>query len=123
MSVDPTRRIVLLAGAATAAARPAAAEQAAMRRILAVPWSGDRSWPNWVAFEEELHRLGYVDSRNLAIDYIRRAFEMSPPALTEAIGVQIGHGAEVIIVSGSEHTLAAAVAATRTVPIVMIAVD
>jgi putative ABC transport system substrate-binding protein len=121
MSARPTRRAVLLAGV-TAAIGPRAAGDATIRRILVVP-TGERSWSHWIAFEDELRRFGYIDGRNLVIDYLPRAFEMSPPALTESIAAQIDHGAEVIIAAGSEHTLAAAVAATQTVPIVMLAVD
>jgi putative ABC transport system substrate-binding protein len=123
MSGFPTRRAVLLAGATAAITPRATAEDAPMRRILTVAWAAGPSWPNWVAFNDELRRLGYTDGRNIAIDHIWRAVELTPPALTEAIAAQLGHGAEIIIASGSEHTLAAAAAATRTVPIVVIAVD
>jgi putative ABC transport system substrate-binding protein len=123
MSARPTRRAVLLAGAAAAITRRAAAADVPIRRILVVPSSADRSWPHWVAFEDELHHLGATDGRNIGINYILRASEMSPPALTEAIAAQLNQGAEVIIASGSEHTLAAAAAATHSIPIVMIPLD
>ena len=116
------RELLLLLGSATIVRR-AAAEDSPIRRILVVPWSGERSWPHWVAFEDELRRLGYADGRNIAIDYILRASEMGPPALTEAIAAQTRRGAEVIVAGGSEQTLAAAAAAARTLPIVMIPVD
>jgi putative ABC transport system substrate-binding protein len=123
MSAHPTRRAVLVAGAAAAITQRAAAADVPIRRILVVASSGERSSPHWVAFEDELRRLGYTNGRNGALNYILRAIEMSPPALTEAIAAQLGQGAEVIIVSGSARTLDAAAAATRTVPIVMIAID
>ena len=123
MSDHPTRWAVLLVGAAAAITRRAAAADIPIRRILVVPWSGERSWPHWVAFEDELHRLGYTDGRDIAIEYISHASELNPPALTEVIAAQLSQGAEVIVASGSEHTLAAAAAATRTIPIVMIPVD
>ena len=122
MSAYPTRRAVLFAGAATAITRRAAAADVPSAAYSWSPGQGNVRGRTGSP-SKTLHRLGYVGGRNLAIDYILRAFEMSPPALTEAIGVQIGHGAEVVIASGSEHTLAAATAATRIVPIVMIAVD
>jgi len=123
MSAHPTRPAVLVAGAAAAITQRAAAADVPIRRILVVASSGERSSPHWVAFEDELRRLGYTNGRNGALNYILRAIEMSPPALTEAIAAQLGQGAEVIIVSGSARTLDAAAAATRTVPIVMIAID
>ena len=123
MSAHPTRRAILLAGETAALAPRAAAADAPMRRILAIAGGSGPSQPNWIAFEEELRRLGYTDGRNIAIDHIWRAFELTPPALTEAIAAQLGRGAEIIIASGQEQTLAAAAATTRTVPIVMIAFD
>ena len=123
MTARPTRRTVLLTGVATVIALGAAAEDSPIRRILVVPWTAERSDAHWVAFEDELRRLGHTDGHNIVIDYILRAVEMSPPGLTEAIAARINYGVEVIIASGSERTLAAAAAATRTVPIVMIAID
>jgi hypothetical protein len=104
------RELLLLLGSATIAPR-AVAEDSPIRRILVVPWSGDRSWPHWVAFEDELRRLGYTDGRNIAIEYILRASEMRPPALIEAIAAQTRRGAEISVAGGSEQTLAAAAAA------------
>ena len=123
MTARPTRRTVLLTGVATVIALGAAAEDSPIRRILVVPWTAERSDAHWVAFEDELRRLGHTDGHNIVIDYILRAVEMSPPGLTEAIAARINYGVEVIIASGSERTLTAAAAATRTVPIVMIAID
>ena len=90
MSAHPTRRAILLAGATAAIAPRAAAADAPMRRILAIAGGSGPSQPNWIAFEEELRRLGYTDGRNIAIDHIWRAFELTPPALTEAIAAQLG---------------------------------
>ena len=118
-----TRRELLLLLGNAAIARQAAAENAVMRRIVPIAGEGGRSWPNWVAFEEELGQAGYINGRNIAMDYIFRSVELSPPALTEAIAAELARGAEVIIAYGPERTLAAAVAATHTVPIVMVAID
>jgi len=123
MSAHPTRRAILFTGAAAAIASQAIAEDAAMHRIVVVAGASGPSLPNWVAFDDELRRLGYTDGGNIAIDHIWRAVELTQPTLTEAIAAQLGHGAEIIIAAGQEHTLAAAAAATRTVPIAMIAFD
>jgi putative ABC transport system substrate-binding protein len=117
------RRELLLVLGSAAIARRAPAENTLMRRIVPIAGEGGRSWPNWVAFEDELRHAGYTDGRNIAIDYIWRSVELSPPALTEAIAAALGRGAEVIIAYGPERTLAAAIAATHTIPIVMVAID
>jgi putative ABC transport system substrate-binding protein len=114
---------LLLAAAAVAAAPRASAEEAAVRRIFFIAGAGARSNPNIATFEDEMRRLGYIDGRNLAIDYLLRSVDLTPEALTEAISVQIARGAEVLISFGPERTLKAAVAATRSVPIVMVAID
>ena len=123
MSARPTRRAVLIAGAAMAIASRAAAEEAPTRRIFFIAGAGARSGPNIATFEDELRQLGYSDGRNIAIDYLLRSVDLTPEALTEAITAQIARGAQVIIAYGPERTLKAAVAATRDVPIVMAAVD
>jgi putative ABC transport system substrate-binding protein len=123
VSARPTRRAVLLAGAAMAIASRAAAEEAPTRRIFFIAGAGARSGPNIATFEDELRQLGYSDGRNIAIDYLLRSVDLTPEALTEAITAQIARGAQVIIAYGPERTLKAAVAATRDVPIVMAAVD
>jgi putative tryptophan/tyrosine transport system substrate-binding protein len=123
MSGHPTRRVLLLAGAAAAAAPRASAEEAPARRVFFIAGAGVRSNPNIATFEDEIRRLGYTDGPNIAIDYILRSVDLTPEALTEAIAARIGRGAEVIIAWGPERTLKAAVAATRSVPIVMAAID
>jgi putative tryptophan/tyrosine transport system substrate-binding protein len=117
------RRELLLLMGSTTIARQAADDDAAMRRIVPIAGEGGRSWPNWVAFADELGQAGYTDGHNIAIDYIFRSVTLSPPALTQAIDAELGRGAEVIIAYGPERTLAAAVAATHTIPIVMVDYD
>jgi putative tryptophan/tyrosine transport system substrate-binding protein len=123
MSAHLTRRAILLAVTAAAITPRAVAQGAPIRRILTVAGASGPSFPTWVAFDDELHHLGYTDGRNIAIDRIWRAFELRQPALTEEISAQLGRGAEIIVTSGQEQSLAAATAATRTVPIVMIAIE
>ena len=90
MSAHPTRRAILFTGAAAAIASQAIAEDAAMHRIVVVAGASGPSLPNWVAFDDELRRLGYTDGRNIAIDHIWRAVELTQPTLTEAIAAQLG---------------------------------
>ena len=118
----PTRRVLLLAGAVATAALRAIADDAP-RRIFFVAGAGARSNPNIATFEDEMRRLGYTDARNVTIDYLLRSVDLSSEALTEAIAAQIGRGGEVIVAYGPERTLKSAVAATRSIPIVMAAID
>jgi putative tryptophan/tyrosine transport system substrate-binding protein len=122
MTARPTRR-VLLAGAAAAITSRATAGDATVRRIIVVAGARTRLTPNLVAFEDELRRLGHIDGGNTAIDYVLRSGELSTSALTEAIAARISDRADAIIAIGPERALAAAAAATRTVPIVMVAID
>ena len=122
MMGHPTRRILLLAGAVAIATLRAIADDAP-RRISFVAGAGARSNPNIATFEDEMRRLGYTDARDITIDYLLRSVDLSSQALTEAIAAQIGRGAEVIVAYGPERTLKSAVAATRSIPIVMAAID
>jgi putative tryptophan/tyrosine transport system substrate-binding protein len=118
-----TRRELLLLLGSTTIARQAAAQDAPMRRIFFIAGAGVRTNSNIATFEDEMRRLGYIDGRNIALDYLLRSVDLTPEALAEAITGRIGQGSEVIIAYGPERTLKAAVAATHTIPIVMVAVD
>jgi putative ABC transport system substrate-binding protein len=80
-----------------------------------------RSAPQFVAFEETLHQLMGKDSRELTIDFLvlDGDAERYPAAMQDLVSRQ----PDVLIAPGPEVSLNAARAATRTIPIVMIAVD
>lgn len=72
------------------------------------------------AFRQEMRRLGYTEGRNLAIEY-RSAdgqFDRLPTLAAELVGLNV----DVIASSVTQATLAA-MKATETIPIVMIAVS
>src|SRR5215469_4199112 len=124
MTARPTRRVILLAGAAAAiTSRATVGDATVLRRIVVIAGARVRLTPNLVALEDELRRLGHIDGENTAIDYVLRSGEVTSSALTEAIAVKINDGADAIIAIGPERALAAAAAATRTIPIVMVAID
>ena len=78
-----------------------------------------RQRPTWRAFEQRLHELGYVEGENLAVDYsIERNFHLYASATQEMIRRKVD-----IIVTTSNDALKSAMAATNTLPIVMIALD
>ena len=81
-----------------------------------------RSNPEHVAFEERLRELGYVEGRNLTIDFVR---DIDPDRLAAAVGEFARRGVDVIVTGGQEALLKAAITATaaRSTPVVFRAVD
>ena len=118
----PTRRVLLLAGCGrdsrTACDRRGRPAAHLLRR---------RGWRPLKPGHRDLRRrnasTGLYRRRNVTIDYLLRSVDLSSEALTEAIAAQIGRGGEVIVAYGPERTLKSAVAATRSIPIVMAAID
>jgi putative ABC transport system substrate-binding protein len=78
-----------------------------------------RERPTWRAFEQRLRELGYVEGENLAVDYsIERNFHLYASATQEMIRRKVD-----IIIATSNDVLKLAMAATNTLPIVMVALD
>jgi putative ABC transport system substrate-binding protein len=75
----------------------------------------------YVAFEQHLRELGYVEGQNLATEFRTAAghAERLPALAAELVRLQV----DVIGTPGPEATLQAARQATSTIPIVMIAVN
>jgi putative ABC transport system substrate-binding protein len=114
-----TRRgfITLLGGAA--AAWPVAARAQQTYR-LGVLTGRSRDEPNFVAFFEELRQVGIVEGQQLTVD--ARGFKTREdryPALAVEL---VASGVDAILAAG-DAAIAAAQAATRTVPIVGISDD
>jgi putative ABC transport system substrate-binding protein len=80
-----------------------------------------RSDPTNVAFEDRLRELGYVEGRNLTIDFVR---DNDPDRMAAAVDELARRGVDVIAL-GNEATLKAAVTGTgaRSTPVVFRAVD
>jgi putative ABC transport system substrate-binding protein len=117
------RREVLL-GLATAAVgkvsalrAQAAAKSLHMAAILMTPPTASY----WVAFMKRLRELGYREGENL----LAEVFDGHEQAdhLVENLKERINKGVTVVVASGPEITVKLAIAATSTVPIVMIAFD
>jgi hypothetical protein len=78
--------------------------------------------PGILALEHQLSALGWDEGHNLRIDYIQ--FDSTDPERTLAMAAAlVDRGVDVIYAGGPEVALKSAVTATRTVPIVMQAVD
>ena len=81
-----------------------------------------RLLPGIPAFEQQLRELGYEESRNLRLDFLQLSgTEIS--RVRETAAQLVGRGVDVILAGGPEIALQSALTATRTVPIVMVAID
>ena len=79
-----------------------------------------RSSPERVAFEDRLRELGYVEGRNLAIDYVHYD---SLDHGAAAVGEMAQRRFDVLLIGGQKELIEAAVTTARSVPVVTTAVD
>jgi putative ABC transport system substrate-binding protein len=79
-----------------------------------------RSSPERVAFEDRLRELGYVEGRNLAIDFIH---DNDLDRLAAAVGEMARRRVDVLVIGGQDEVIKAAVTTARSVPVVTTAVD
>jgi putative tryptophan/tyrosine transport system substrate-binding protein len=115
--IAPIKRrefITLLGTAAAAWPLAASAQQRPTPRIGIIDQS-----PIWDHFRRGLSELGYVDGRNIVIEY--RSAQGQPDQLAAVASELAGLSVDVIVTSGSAATHTAQ-QATRTIPIVMIAI-
>src|SRR6476659_6602994 len=95
--------------------------QAKAVRLGAVPAGAPRTSPNWQAFTRRLADLGYVEGRNLTIEF--RNADGQPDRFPELMTELVRRGVDVLLPIGPESSLRAARAATADLPIVVVAVD
>ena len=79
-----------------------------------------RSSDERVAFEDRLRELGYVEGRNLEIDYVH---DNDLDRLAAAVGELAQRRVDVLLIGGQGELIKAAVTAARSVPVVTTAVD
>jgi len=81
-----------------------------------------RSHPAHIAFEDRLRELGYVEGRNLTIDFVQNN---DLDRLAVAVGEFARRGVDVIVTGGQDAVLKAAITVTaaRATPVVFRAVD
>jgi putative tryptophan/tyrosine transport system substrate-binding protein len=116
--------ITLLGG--TAVALPLTAQAQPADRIARVGFFGaDRSAPlpdtTYRAFIDELQIHGFKNGQNLIVDY--RRVEQDLPALSADAAELVRSNVNVLVTQGTEPALQAALGATRTLPIVMMAAN
>ena len=77
--------------------------------------------PNYVEFIGRLRELGYVEGDTLAVEYIN--LEGHPERYDEFMRELVRRRVDLIYALGQEENLRAAMAATSTIPIVMLAIS
>jgi putative ABC transport system substrate-binding protein len=118
------RRAFLSTLSGSLLAAPLAAEGQQVGRVVrigAVSAGAPRSSPHWVAFAQRLGELGYVEGRNLSIEF--RSADGRPERFPDLMSELVRLGVDVILPVGPEASLRAAQKATTTVPIVVVAID
>jgi putative tryptophan/tyrosine transport system substrate-binding protein len=73
------------------------------------------------AFLDELKKSGFIEGQNLTIEVVRE--DQDAQRLFAETADLVRSNVELLAVSGSEITLQAAIAASRTIPIVMLAIN
>src|SRR6516225_10932108 len=113
--------VALLVGLVVASVPASQAEETPTRIFhIGIVSPIPRSSPDEVAFEDRLRELGYVEGRNLAIDYVQ---DDDPDRRAVAVGELARRGVDVIKVGGRDAELKAAVSAARPTPVVFTAVE
>jgi putative ABC transport system substrate-binding protein len=112
--------ITFIGGAA--AAWPLAARAQQPTKILRVGTVAGtpKSSPQWAAFERRMGELGYQEGRNFSFDFLQVASADEYEALYRKLAAR---APDAILAIGPEIGLKSALAVTRTLPIVMIAID
>jgi putative ABC transport system substrate-binding protein len=116
------RGFVLGAGAALLSARLAGAAFAEKIYRIGIVSVGNnpRSAPFYVAFEQRLRELGWIDGNNLTIDFQTGE---TAPQVSQLVARLVERSPDVILIAGPELGLKAASEATRTIPVVVVALN
>jgi putative ABC transport system substrate-binding protein len=111
--------IILLSGITTAWSLAASAQSTGMLRVGMVG-AQPRSSPFYTAFLQRLAELGYQQGKNLAFEFIQAANSEDYARGNQEL---IRRNVDILIATGTEIALKSALAATNTLPIVMLAFD
>jgi putative ABC transport system substrate-binding protein len=113
--------ITLLGGAATWPLAARAQQQPAKKMLRVGTVSGTpQSSPQWAAFLGRMAELGYQEGKTFVFDVVPAASEEEYETGYRTL---VAREPDIIMATGVEIALKSAMAATRTLPIVMIAID
>jgi putative ABC transport system substrate-binding protein len=111
--------ITLLGGVAAAWPFATRAQQSARTRV-GIATIQPRAAPIYVAFDQRMRELGYIEGQNLVMDFLNP--EDQPEGIAGAVKELVRRKVDVIV-APYESTLKSTLATTDTIPIVMIAID
>jgi putative tryptophan/tyrosine transport system substrate-binding protein len=122
MMTVASRRAVLAAGAVTVLGHstPWAQETGRTFRIGVLSGSS-RQAPNWVAFFDELGKAGFIEGKNLIIDW--RVLGSSPEQDAASVAELVQLAPDVLLPAAGAAAIVPAQAATRTIPMLGVADD
>jgi putative ABC transport system substrate-binding protein len=112
--------ITLLGGAAVARPRTARAQQPPNIFRVGITTIQQPTSPPYSAFDQRLRQLGYILGQNLAVEFVNP--DAQADGIAGSIKELLRRNVDVII-APYEDAVRSALAATGTVPIVMIAID
>jgi putative tryptophan/tyrosine transport system substrate-binding protein len=112
--------ITLLGGAAAAWPLAALAQQPPKMLRVGTVAGTPRTSPQWAAFERRMRSLGYQEGKNFAFDFLQATSADEYELLYHKL---LASAPDVILAIGPEIGLKSALAVTRMLPIVMIAID
>jgi putative ABC transport system substrate-binding protein len=115
------REFITLLGGAAAWPVAARAQQPAKKMLRVGTVSGTQKLsPQWIAFLRRMAELGYQEGKTFAFDLLPAANE---EGYETGYRTLVAREPDIIMATGVEIALKSALAATRTLPIVMIAID
>ena len=116
------REFISLLGGAVAAWPLAALAQQPAKKMLRVGTVSalQQSSPQWAAFMRRMAELGYEEGKNFVFDFVPAANEEEYETGYRPLAAR---EPDIVLATGPEIALKSALAATRTLPIVMIAID
>jgi putative ABC transport system substrate-binding protein len=113
------RKFITLVGGAAAWPVGARGQVATALRVGTVA-GAQRAAPHWAAFEQRMAQLGYQQGENFTFDFVQAStieeFELGYRQLA-------ARKVDILVALGPEIALKSALATTRTLPIVMVAID
>ena len=117
-SPDMPRRAFVAAIVGGLLAAPLAVEAQPAGKVPRVGVVGSAPTPSWEAFRQALRELGYVEGRNIVLEYrwLEGAVDRAPAVTTELVNLKVD-----VLVAVSVPVIRAAQQASSTIPIVMAA--